>query len=231
MHVDEDLAHAPVFVFAGAEIDLVAADDGLLRIALAAVGQALAFVAGADALDDLLHDPLGDDRRARGLRLRHQIVELVVVIADLQHLRGERLRQLRAVAIERVGLQRELPGQHIGIAAILDGRVVRHVDRLGDRARDEGLARRHHADMAFDRQRPLADTAARIGAIEHRQVLRLQMRRAFERHRAADMQVGGVDFGLGEAERLEQVEVRRVENRRAETRECRRRIPRPASIC
>ena len=39
VHVDEDLAEPPVVVFAGAQIDLVAADDRLLDVALAAVGQ------------------------------------------------------------------------------------------------------------------------------------------------------------------------------------------------
>ena len=43
VHVDEDLAEPPVLVLAGAEIDLVAADGGLLRVALAPVGQLLAL--------------------------------------------------------------------------------------------------------------------------------------------------------------------------------------------
>ena len=38
VHVDEDLAEPAVVVFAGAQIDLVAADHGLLGVALAAVG-------------------------------------------------------------------------------------------------------------------------------------------------------------------------------------------------
>jgi hypothetical protein len=51
VHVDEDLADPAVLVLAGAQVDLVAADDRLLGIALAALRQALA--AGADlALDD-----------------------------------------------------------------------------------------------------------------------------------------------------------------------------------
>ena len=45
-------------------------------------------------------------------------------------------------------------------------------------------------------QRALADAPARIGAIEHRQMLVLEIRRAFEGHGAADMEVGGVDVGL-----------------------------------
>ena len=52
----------------------------------------------------------------------------------------------------------------------------------------------------------LADLAAGVGAVEHRIVLGLQVRRAFERHRAADVDVGGLDLALGEADGLEQVE-------------------------
>ena len=48
--------------------------------------------------------------------------------------------------------------------------------------------------------------AARIGAVEHRIVLGLEVRRAFDRHRAADVDVGGLDLALGEAECGEQVE-------------------------
>jgi hypothetical protein len=42
VHVDEDLAQLAVLVFAGAQIDLVAADDGLLGVALAPLGQLFA---------------------------------------------------------------------------------------------------------------------------------------------------------------------------------------------
>ena len=113
---------------------------------------------------------------------------------------------MRAVAVERVGLERQLPGQQIGFLAVLDRRLVRHVDGLGDGAGDERLRRRHHADVAFDREVALAGAAARIGAIEHRIVLGLQMRRAFHRHGAADMDVGGLDLALAEAERGEEIE-------------------------
>ena len=107
---------------------------------------------------------------------------------------------LRAVAIERVRLEAELPGEQVGFLAVLDRRLVRHVDGLGDRARDERLRRRHHADVALDREVALAGAAARVGAVEHRVVLGLQVRRAFDRHRAADMHVRGLDLALGEAE-------------------------------
>ena len=69
VHVDEDLAEPAVVVFAGAQIDLVAADHRLLGVALAAVGHALALAHHDDALDDLLDHRLGERRGARGRRL------------------------------------------------------------------------------------------------------------------------------------------------------------------
>ena len=122
-----------------------------------------------------------------------------------------RLRQLRAVAVERVRFQAELPGQDISGLAVGDRRLVRHVDGLGDGAGDERLRRRQHADMALDREIALAGAAARIGAVEHGVVLGLQMRRALDRHGAADMDVGRLDLALGEAEMREQIEARRGE--------------------
>ncbi len=59
VHVDEDLADAAVVIFAGAQIDLVAADHRLLGVALAAGGQLLALAQHGDALDDLLDDLFG----------------------------------------------------------------------------------------------------------------------------------------------------------------------------
>ena len=55
VHVDEDFAERAVLVFAGAQIDLVVADAGLLRVAGPAIGQAAA--AGDVAVHDLLGDP------------------------------------------------------------------------------------------------------------------------------------------------------------------------------
>ena len=207
VHVDEDLAEPAVVVFAGAQVDFMSADDSLLGVALAAIRHLLALAHHHDALDQPLHHLLGHLRGAR----RHRLVEqglqrLVVVLVVGDELGIERLRQLRAVAIERVGFQRELPRQQVGGLAVLHRGVVRHVDGLGDRARDEGLRRRHHADVAFDRQITLADLAARIGAVEHRVVLCLQVRCAFHRHRTADVDVGGLTLALAETDRGEQVE-------------------------
>ena len=55
VHVEEDLAERAVLVLAGAQVDLVVADAGLLRVAGAAIGQP---AASADvAVDDLLGNP------------------------------------------------------------------------------------------------------------------------------------------------------------------------------
>ncbi len=232
VHVDEDLAEAAVLVLAGPQIDLVAADDRLLRVALAAVGQAAALDAGLDlddALDDPLHDALGDHGHALGERLVHEIRDRILVVGVVQQGRLQRLRQLGAVAVERVGLEAEAPGQHVGVLAVLDRGGVRHVDGLGDRAGDERLRRRHHADVALDREEALADAAARIGAVEDRQVLLAQERRAFERHGAAAVGVGVLDLLLGEAQRRQQVEAGVAELRLGEVRERSGRTPRRVS--
>ena len=157
-----------------------------------------------------LREALGQDGGALGLRLvggdgGQHLVLLLLLIG--QKLSVERLGQLGAVAIEGVGLEREPPGEEIGLLAVLDARLVRHVDGLGDRPRNEGLSRGHHADMALDREVPLALAAARRGAVEHRQMLGIEARRAFERHRAAGIFVGGFDLALGEADLGQEVEI------------------------
>ena len=63
MHVDKDLADLTVFIFTGVKIDLVAADSGLLDIALTTIRQ---LTANAIAFDDPLNNALADD----GFRLR-----------------------------------------------------------------------------------------------------------------------------------------------------------------
>ena len=66
--------------------------------------------------------------------------------------RIERLAELGAVAVKRIGLQGQFPRQHVGRLAVFDGCLVRHVDGLRDGARDERLCRGHHADVAVDRK-------------------------------------------------------------------------------
>ena len=184
------------------------ADDGLLGIALAAVGEFLAF-ARPHLLDHFLDDAFGDHglHRGRGGGARQFRGVVVQIILERESRRGQRLRQFGAVAIKRIGLQSQLPGQHIGLAAFPDRCGAGHVDGLGDRARDERLYRRHHADMRVHAQRALADAPAGIGAIEYRQMLRLQIGRAFQGHGAADIEIGGIHIGLGETQRLQHVEI------------------------
>jgi len=60
VHVDEDLTEAAVAIFAGAEIDLAAANAGFLGIAFAPVRQALASLRPFDEpFNDLLTDDCG----------------------------------------------------------------------------------------------------------------------------------------------------------------------------
>ena len=68
------------------------------------------------------------------------------------------------------------------------------------------MGRGHHADMAFYRQRPFADSAARGGAIEHGQMLVFQARRAFQRHRPAAIEIGGGHIVLRKAHGSQHVE-------------------------
>ena len=75
VHVDEDLAELAVDVLAGPEIDLVAADRGLLGVALASVRQAL-------TLDRSPGDLLGD-LAGCALRRRRFGNRVVLVIVDI----------------------------------------------------------------------------------------------------------------------------------------------------
>ena len=85
----------------------------------------------------------------------------------------ERLRTLRAVAINRHAFQAHLPRLNVGVADFLDGAFVRHVDGLGNRAADERLRGGHHLQVRQVMDAALA--AMRLErAVEHRQMLRLE---------------------------------------------------------
>ncbi len=89
VHVDEDLAEAAVAEFAGTQIDLVTADDGLLGIALAAVRQL--FALANDTLDDALDDLLGHRHglgRGGGLQ---QVLDGILVLFILDQRGIQRL--------------------------------------------------------------------------------------------------------------------------------------------
>ena len=123
------------------------------------------------------------------------------------------MAELGAIAVERVGLGAEGPGELVGRLAILDACIVGHVDRFGDRAGDEALRCRHHADVALNREEALALLAARVGAVEHHVVLFLEVRRALQRHGSADVIVRGLNLIAAEAEMLEKVKGRIVQLR------------------
>ena len=193
------------------EIDLVAADDRLLGVALAPARHLF-----APALDELFDDALGSNRGTLvgglgGGQFGGALFRFVLIFGVGQDLAVERLREFGAVAIERVGFQRLAPGAHVGGLAVLDARLVRHVDRLRDRAGDERLAGRHHVDVGVDREVAAAFATARVGAVEDGQVLVFQVWCALEGHGAANVLVGRLDVGLREAEMGEQVELGIVE--------------------
>jgi len=206
VHVDENLTQPAVHIFAGPQIHLVPADDSLLRIALAPFRQL--FAVGADHFldDDAFHDLFGQHG---GLFLRGPCrKDLLRLLVILDQGRSQRLRQFRPVAVQRIRLDAQRPRQFVSRQRVLNGRRVCHVDRLGNRARDKGLRRRHHVDMALHRQIALADLAAGIGAVEHRIMLLLQEGRAFQRHGADDVVIRRLNLRPGEPQMLQQVKGR-----------------------
>ena len=82
----------------------------------------------------------------------------------------------------------------IGVEDVLDGGLVRHVDRLADRAGEEALGRGHHHDVPHVMDEARALLAALVGGVEDRQMLVLQVWGALDRHRAADVLVGSLDL-------------------------------------
>ncbi len=161
VHVEEDLAEGAVLVFAGAQVDLVVADAGLLRVAGPAVGQTAAV--GDVAVDDLLGDlhrlRPSAPRRPAAVSASRSGASATVLSGWLSF----EPSRYRALALS-ISCQLE----QVGLLDVLDGGLVRHVDRLGDRARDERLGGRHHADVRLGRQEALAELAALVGAVEDR---------------------------------------------------------------
>ena len=85
----------------------------------------------------------------------------------------ERLRAFRAVTVNRHAFQPHLPRLNVSVADFLDGAFMRHVDGLGNGAADERLRGGHHFQVRQIMDAALA--AIRLeGAIEHRQMLRLE---------------------------------------------------------
>src|SRR6202012_1443225 len=102
---EEDLADRAVLVLAGGDVALVAADRELVgdRFALA---RHLA--------------PLGFRRLLRALGLD---------ILALLRVGAQRLRRLRAVAVDRQRLRPASPAAGVGVGDVGDGRRLRQVDR------------------------------------------------------------------------------------------------------
>ena len=87
-------------------------------------------------------------------------------------------------------------------------RRLGQVHRLGDGAREEGLHRAHHLDVAHVRDRALAD-----GHVEHRQVLRGQLGRADDRRVLVDVRLDLLDLLVGVAQRPQRHRDRAVDDR------------------
>ena len=199
-----------VFVLAGAQIDLVAADNGLLGISLAPGWEAVALGNAFD-MRSIFADFFRDDRCRRGVAGASRPLP-----PDLHRptRRTERLAEFGAVAIEGVGLQAETPGQEIRVLAILYRGAVRHVDGFGNRAGNERLRRRHHANVALRGEIPLADPAAQgLAQSKTGRCSSFRYGRAFQGHRAAAIGVRGVDILFRETEMAEQVEAQIIEQR------------------
>ena len=93
---------------------------------------------------------------------------------------AQRLAALRVVAVDRDRLEAELPALEVDLLDLLGRGGLGHVDGLADRAGDERLDRAHHPDVAH-----VVDRALAVGrlerAVEDRQVLWLEVRRALDR--------------------------------------------------
>src|SRR5215204_5726329 len=97
------------------------------------------------------------------------------------------------------------PALLVGIEHILHCRLVRHIDRLGDGAREEALRGAHHLDVAHVVDEARSCLPALVGAIEDRQMLFTQEWRTLNRHRATNDGVGLVDLALTKSERSQKV--------------------------
>ena len=118
----------------------------------------------------------------------------------------QRLAQLASVAVESVGLEAEFPAEAVAGADVFDVCIGRQVDRLRDRASDERLRCRHHADVTLGLDEALAERTAAVRAVKDREMLVLQVRRAFDRLRAANGAVDHIDLRPGESQCTKSVE-------------------------
>src|SRR5690606_15496607 len=115
-------AEAAVLVLAAAQEDLVATDAGLLGEPAALLRQAVTHGLGRGQLVARRGGDGGDGGLRLGLRC------LLLLVA-----RAQGLTRLATVAVERDGLETELPALVVDPLHVLDGRLVGQVDRLADR--------------------------------------------------------------------------------------------------
>ena len=120
--------------------------------------------------------------------------------------RVQRLTEFATIAIQRIRLETEFPTEAIARADVGNGRIIRKVDRLRDRAGNERLRRRHHADVTFRLDEARAEISAAIRAIKHRKMLVLQERRAFDCLCAAHDAIDCINLLLVQTKRTQAVE-------------------------
>src|SRR5262249_24262393 len=160
-HLDEHFAWSAVFVHANGDVTFVAADAEFVRDRSAFVRHLLALGTGEElALHRLA------DYRSRRFRF------LFIFLGGAQW-----LGTLGVVTIDSYSLQPQLPRFAVRIADVFDRGFLRHVDGLGDRAGKERLRRSHHFHVPGPGNGPATGSGKR--AIEHREMLGLQIRRAF----------------------------------------------------
>ena len=148
--VEEDVAGGAVLEHPDVDVPLVLADAELATDLGAVVRQPSA--------------PGRGRRSGRADGARQQPLALL-------GLARERLGDLAVVAVDRDRLDAELPGVAVDVGDVVDGRALRQVDRLRDRAGDERLDRAHHLHVAAVVHGPVADRA-----VEDRVVLGLHVR-------------------------------------------------------
>ena len=146
---------------------------------------------GDDGLFDL------DGAGGHGSNRSHGLGSLLVGVG--LRVDVERLRALGVVAVDGDSLEALTPALHVGLGDVIDGAVLREVDGLRDRSREERLRRAHHLDVAH-----VVDAARALGrlegAVEYGEVLGLDGRRAFDGAGGVDVADDGVDLRLGVAE-------------------------------
>ncbi len=106
---------------------------------------------------------------------------------------------LRVLAVDRNRLASNLPPFLVGIGNVVGVGILGHVYRLANGPRDERLHRAHHFDMAQVVNGPLA-VGGRKRAVEYRQVLVFELRRALNGVVLVDIGNDRLDLIVGVAQ-------------------------------